>query len=86
MVQATLLRCRERFYFINGVLTQEYSEANQYRLPAYHRMDLSATLTPDAKPGKKLKQSWVFSLYNSYNRQNPYFVYFDHKEACMMAH
>ncbi len=67
----------ERFYFIDGVLTQEYSKINQYRLPAYHRMDLSATLTPDPKPGRRLKQSWVFSLYNSYNRLNPYFIYFD---------
>jgi outer membrane receptor protein involved in Fe transport len=67
----------ERFYFIDGVLTQEYSKINQYRLPAYHRMDLSATLTPNQKPGKKLQQSWVFSLYNAYSRLNPYFIYFD---------
>lgn len=67
----------ERFYIVNGVLTQEYSRINQYRLPAYHRMDLSATLTPKKKPGRKLEQSWVFSLYNSYSRLNPYFIYFD---------
>lgn len=67
----------ERFYFIDGVLTQEYSKINQYRLPAYHRMDLSATLTPNQKSGKRLQQSWVFSLYNAYSRLNPYFIYFD---------
>jgi hypothetical protein len=67
----------ERFYIINGVLTQEYSKVNQYRLPAYHRMDLSATLTPNQKPGKKFQQSWVFSIYNMYSRLNPYFIYFD---------
>lgn len=67
----------ERFYIINGILTQEYSKVNQYRLPAYHRMDLSATLTPNHKPGRRLKQNWVFSLYNSYSRLNPYFIYFD---------
>ena len=67
----------ERFYIIGGVLTQEYSKVNQYRLPAYHRMDLSATLTPKQKPGKKLQQSWVFSIYNAYSRLNPYFIYFD---------
>jgi outer membrane receptor protein involved in Fe transport len=67
----------ERFYIINGVLTQEYSKVNQYRLPAYHRMDLSAILTPKHKPGKRLEQNWVFSLYNSYSRLNPYFIYFD---------
>jgi outer membrane receptor protein involved in Fe transport len=67
----------ERFYFVDGVLTQEYSKINQYRLPAYHRMDLSATFTPNQKPDKKLQQSWVFSLYNAYSRLNPYFIYFD---------
>ncbi|MBO9570772.1 MAG: TonB-dependent receptor, partial [Chitinophagaceae bacterium] len=67
----------ERFYFVEGVLTQEYSKINQYRLPAYHRMDLSATLTPNQRPGKRLQQSWVFSIYNAYSRLNPYFIYFD---------
>lgn len=67
----------ERFYVIDGVVTQEYSSINQYRLPAYHRLDLSATLTPKKKAGKKLEQSWVFSIYNAYSRLNPYFIYFD---------
>jgi hypothetical protein len=67
----------ERFYIIGGILTQEYSKVNQYRLPAYHRMDLSATLTPKQKPKQKWQQSWVFSIYNAYSRLNPYFIYFD---------
>ncbi|HEU4472916.1 MAG TPA: TonB-dependent receptor [Flavisolibacter sp.] len=66
----------ERFYFVNGVLTQEFSRINQYRLKAYHRMDLSATYTP-VKKNKKFQGYWVFSLYNTYSRMNPYFVYFD---------
>lgn len=69
----------ERLYLIEGVPTQEYSRMNQYRMPAYHRMDLSATLTPAAPPGRRLKQSWVFSLYNSYSRLNPYFIYVDQR-------
>jgi hypothetical protein len=40
---------RRRFYIINGVLTQEYSNLNQYRMKAYHRMDFSATYTPVPK-------------------------------------
>lgn len=67
----------ERFYIIGGVLTQEYSKVNQYRLDAYHRADLSATLTPRHKPGARLQQSWVFSIYNIYSHLNPYFIYFD---------
>jgi hypothetical protein len=67
----------ERFYIVEGVLTQEYSRVNQYRLPAYHRLDISATYTPKPKPGKKLKSNWVFSIYNLYSRKNPYFIYYD---------
>lgn len=67
----------QRFYIIGGVLTQEYSRINEYRLPAYHRMDLSAILTPKKNEKRKWKSEWVFSIYNAYSRQNPYFVYFD---------
>jgi hypothetical protein len=67
----------ERFYIINGVLTQEYSKVNQYRLAAYHRIDLAATYTPIPKKKRKLQSYWVFSIYNIYSRLNPYFIYFD---------
>jgi len=67
----------ERFYFVNGVLTQEYGHINQYRLGAYHRLDLAATYTPIPKRKKKIKSSWTFSIYNVYSRMNPYFIYFD---------
>jgi hypothetical protein len=67
----------EQFYVINGVLTQEYSRINQYRLAAYHRLDVSATYTPVQKKPRRWTNSWVFSIYNLYSRLNPYFVYFD---------
>jgi hypothetical protein len=69
----------ERFYILNGVLTQEFSGINEYRLGSYHRMDLSATLTPQKRKNKKLESFWVFSVYNVYNHLNPYFIYFDQK-------
>ncbi len=67
----------QRFYLVNGVLTQEYSRINEYRLPAYHRLDLAATYSPKKNEGRNLKSEWVFSIYNAYNRKNPYFIYFD---------
>lgn len=67
----------ERFYIINGVLTQEYSKLNQYRMKSYHRLDFSATYTPVPKKKRKLTSYWVFSIYNVYSRLNPYFLYFD---------
>lgn len=67
----------ERFYLMGGVLTQEFSRINTYRMPAYHRADISFTYTPRPESQKKLKSSWVFSAYNMYSRLNPYFIYFD---------
>jgi hypothetical protein len=66
----------ERFYVVGGILTQEYSKINQYRLAPYHRMDISAIYTPRPRPDQKFQQNWVFSLYNVYSRLNPYFIYF----------
>ncbi|WP_445012643.1 TonB-dependent receptor [Aquimarina mycalae] len=43
---------------------------NGQRLPAYHRMDLSATLTPRKNKNRKWQGEWVFSIYNVYNRRN----------------
>lgn len=67
----------ERFYFVSGILTQEYSKINQYRMKAYHRIDLSATYTPVPKKVRKIRSNWVFSIYNVYSRLNPYFIYYD---------
>ena len=68
----------QRFYFVNGVLTQEYSRINEYRLPAYHRLDFSAINSPKKNElRKKWQTEWVFSIYNVYSRKNPYFIYYD---------
>lgn len=67
----------ERFYFVDGTLTQEFSSINAYRMKPYHRLDMAVTYTPKQKKPRKYKGSWVFSIYNAYSRQNPYFYYFD---------
>jgi outer membrane receptor for ferrienterochelin and colicin len=51
-----------------------YDQLNSYRLPAYHRMDVSFTYMH--KKTAKWESSWNFSVYNVYNRANPYFIYF----------
>jgi hypothetical protein len=66
----------ERFFLLEGVLTQQFSSINQYRMPAYHRMDFSAIYTPKKSESSKWKSEWVFSVYNVYSRQNPYFIYY----------
>lgn len=67
----------ERFYFVSGTLTQEYSRINAYRMVAYHRLDFAATYTPTHKTNSKYTSNWVFSIYNVYSRMNPYFIYYD---------
>ncbi|HLT51813.1 MAG TPA: TonB-dependent receptor [Arenibacter sp.] len=47
-----------------------YGQRNKERLPVYHRIDVSATLTPRKDQGKKFRSEWVFSIYNLYNRRN----------------
>ena len=60
----------------NGQYTYEdlsiatYSNRNKDRLPAYHRLDVSATYTPNYKPDNRWKSEWVFGIYNVYNRRN----------------
>jgi len=49
---------------------------NNYRLPAYHRLDFSATYDPRKNEGRKWKGSWTFGVYNVYNRRNPFGIYF----------
>tara|TARA_R110002050_G_scaffold25378_2_gene67703 strand:- start:2213 stop:4597 length:2385 start_codon:yes stop_codon:yes gene_type:complete len=58
-----------QFQFQNLVVPY-YGLRNKQRLPAYHRIDFSATLTPRKNKGRKLKSEWVFSIYNLYNRKN----------------
>jgi hypothetical protein len=52
------------------------TERNGYRLPAYHRLDLSATYNKRPKhPERHWRSSYVISVYNVYNRHNPFTVY-----------
>lgn len=93
------------YYFIDVNFVAEYGPRNAFRMPAYHRMDVSATYTPDRNKrierkkqrlvkeyqrqgkdintivvprrwAKNYSTSWNFSIYNVYNRHNPYIVYF----------
>jgi hypothetical protein len=56
-----------------------YTERNGYRMPDYHRLDVSLTL--EGKKCNKYKSSWNFSVYNLYNRYNAYIISFRESEA-----
>ncbi len=53
-----------------GITIPYYGLRNQERLPDYHRLDISATLTPKKNIGRKWQTEWVFSIYNVYSRRN----------------
>lgn len=65
------------YYFIEGKPVELFSKLNGYRLPAYHRMDISATYTPQHTKKRRWEGSWNFSVYNVYDHHNPYFLYVD---------
>jgi TonB dependent receptor/CarboxypepD_reg-like domain/TonB-dependent Receptor Plug Domain len=93
------------YYFVDINFVTEYGARNDFRMPAYHRVDVSATWTPDyhkkaehkkqrlikkaiaegrdistivfpKKSQPRFSSSWNFSIFNVYNRHNPYLVYF----------
>lgn len=49
---------------------------NNVRIPSYHRLDLSATLEGKRNEERRWQSNWVFSVYNAYNRRNPFSIYF----------
>ncbi len=64
-----------KFEFGN-VYTPIFSDRNGYRMPDYHRLDLSATLRSKDKPGRKFYHEWNLSIYNAYARKNPWVINF----------
>lgn len=64
-------------YLYEGQLLPLYTERNGYRLPANHRLDLSATWYYGSSKDNNLN----FSLYNAYGRKNVYTIDFRPSEA-----
>ena len=57
-----------------------YSDRNKYRLPDYHRLDVSITLDESLRIKKKWKGSWTLSIVNLYSRENAYSVFYKKEE------
>jgi hypothetical protein len=50
-------------------------ERNNYRAPAYHRLDLGVNFHKKKKWGER---TWSVGIYNAYFRQNSFFIYIDY--------
>jgi len=64
------------FYLIEQSFQTRYGDRNSARIDDYHRMDLSATFTPKGRSFKGYVSSWTFGVYNTYNKLNPFFIYY----------
>lgn len=53
---------------------EEYGVKNGYRMAPYHRLDIGIQ---HHKKKPKYEVTWEFSIYNAYNRHNPYFYFID---------
>ena len=61
-------------YTIQGQTLYQYAARNANRMPAYHRLDFSATY--EKNKTKRMHGSWNFSLYNVYGRENAFRISF----------
>ena len=61
-------------YAYQGQTLYQYASRNANRMPDNHRLDISVTY--DKKRKKKIQESWNFSLYNVYGRENAYRITF----------
>jgi len=50
-----------------------FAGRNAFRMPAYHRLDVGYEDSKAKKNGRV--RTWTVSVYNAYNRLNPYFIY-----------
>ncbi|MFA8449436.1 MAG: carboxypeptidase-like regulatory domain-containing protein [Bacteroidales bacterium] len=53
----------------------QYSKRNAYRLPDYHRLDISFNYNSPNNKNRKWKSEWNFGLYNVYGRKNVFSLY-----------
>ena len=63
-------------YYQQGLFIphNESGARNNFRIPDYHRLDISLTLDPKKDNTKRWKGQWVFGVYNVYSRRNPFTV------------
>jgi hypothetical protein len=63
-------------YYINGIPVVQFSDRNSYRLPDYHRLDLSFSMDENLRIRRQWKGSWTLSVINVYGHKNIYSVYY----------
>jgi hypothetical protein len=62
----------QNIFGYNGGVGFDYGQKNNFRMAPYHRLDLGIQFKKEKKWGER---TWEISIYNVYNRMNPYFYY-----------
>ena len=62
---------------VNVFTVNHIESRNNYRMPNYHRLDVSINMKKEKKWGER---TWSFGLYNAYSRQNPFYLEFTRNE------
>jgi hypothetical protein len=58
--------------FLSELMVNEYSIKNNFRMKAYHRLDIGIQFHKEKRWGERI---WEISVYNVYNRKNPFYYY-----------
>ncbi|MDO5509447.1 MAG: TonB-dependent receptor [Weeksellaceae bacterium] len=66
-------------YEMEGQEAYYYTERNGYRMPLYHRADVSLTWT--LRQTERRLSELVFGVYNLYGRENPFIINFGRDES-----
>lgn len=66
-------------YIMNGNIIKEYGRYNSFRLPDYHRLDVSVNywLVRNARR----ESGFNFSVYNAYKKNNPLYLFYVVKQT-----
>lgn len=62
---------QESSWYSNRIINV-YGERNNFKLPAYHRLDIGINFTKQKKHGTRI---WSINVYNAYNRHNAFMVF-----------
>ena len=66
-----------KFTYEGYLSVLNYSQRNEYRIPDYHRLDLSLTIKENPRSRHRIRGEWTFSIFNVYGRKNAYSIFFD---------
>ncbi|MDO4462868.1 MAG: TonB-dependent receptor plug domain-containing protein [Bacteroidia bacterium] len=62
-------------FYAYGTILKVFTERNGYRMPDYHRLDLSMTYNFRGNEGRRFKHQLEFAIYNVYGRKNAYSMF-----------